>query len=234
MDPQGDALFNEQEAQVAGKEAGAPAKGCDDERQRAALPDLAELLAACAATSGSSLWFMGDRPQRTCASWARPGVAMTAGGRPSRSTARCVLAVGPPRDRPVAWSAGSPPGAGVSLLLWPVAALVFFSVRAVFVVCWRVRSTAESTETVQSIPLIESPWAVSWASTVSQVPSAAHPRRRFPTVCQGPHASWGGSLRGEAGAVSVDDPFDDASRSPRARRSPSCLRALESGDTAQL
>lgn len=34
----------------------------------------------------------------------------------------------------------------------------------------------ESTETVQSIPLAESAWAVSWARTVSQVPSAAHLR----------------------------------------------------------
>ncbi|QXE38748.1 hypothetical protein KQY30_35600 [Streptomyces sp. GMY02] len=60
VDPYGDTLFNEQEAQVASKEAAALAKGCDDERQRAALLDLTELLGACAATPGSYLRFMGD------------------------------------------------------------------------------------------------------------------------------------------------------------------------------
>ncbi|MFE7672350.1 hypothetical protein ACFU5N_09030 [Streptomyces albidoflavus] len=60
VDPYGDTLFNEQEAQVAGEEAAALAKECDDQQQRAALVDLAELLEACAATPGSCLWFMGD------------------------------------------------------------------------------------------------------------------------------------------------------------------------------
>ncbi|WP_405655436.1 hypothetical protein OG581_41585 [Streptomyces sp. NBC_01386] len=60
VDPYGDTLFNEQEAQVASAEAAALAKGCDDERQRVALLDLAELLESCAATPGSYLWFMGD------------------------------------------------------------------------------------------------------------------------------------------------------------------------------
>ncbi|MET8534630.1 hypothetical protein ABZV67_22560 [Streptomyces sp. NPDC005065] len=60
VDPYGDTLFNEQEAQVARQEVAVLAKGCDDEQQRAALLDLAELLEACAATAGSYLWFMGD------------------------------------------------------------------------------------------------------------------------------------------------------------------------------
>ncbi|WP_046495290.1 hypothetical protein [Streptomyces odonnellii] len=60
IDPYGDTLFNVQEAQVAGEEAAALAKGCEDEQHRAALLDLAELLEACAATPGSYLWFMGD------------------------------------------------------------------------------------------------------------------------------------------------------------------------------
>jgi hypothetical protein len=60
VDPYGDTLFNEQEAQVAGEEAAALVEGCADERQRAALLDLAELLGICAATPGSYLWFMGD------------------------------------------------------------------------------------------------------------------------------------------------------------------------------
>ncbi|MGW6207389.1 hypothetical protein ACWF9B_27600 [Streptomyces sp. NPDC055089] len=60
IDPYGDTLFNEQEAQVASGEAAALVNGCDDEGQRAALLDLAELLEACARTRGSYLWFMGD------------------------------------------------------------------------------------------------------------------------------------------------------------------------------
>ncbi|MEH0421959.1 hypothetical protein [Streptomyces sp. B21-083] len=60
VDPYGDTLFNEQEAEVARQEAVALAQPCTDERQRAALLDLAELLAACAGTPGSYLWFMGD------------------------------------------------------------------------------------------------------------------------------------------------------------------------------
>ncbi|WP_405815091.1 hypothetical protein OG241_11290 [Streptomyces sp. NBC_01390] len=60
VDPYGDTLFNEQEAQVARQEAVDLALLSTDEQQRAALLDLAELLAACAATPGSYLWFMGD------------------------------------------------------------------------------------------------------------------------------------------------------------------------------
>jgi hypothetical protein len=60
IDPYGDTLFNEQEAQAARQEVTALAQRCTDDRQRAALLDLAELLEACAATPGSYLWFMGD------------------------------------------------------------------------------------------------------------------------------------------------------------------------------
>ncbi|MFH8573054.1 hypothetical protein [Streptomyces sp. NPDC017993] len=60
VDPYGDTLFNEQEAQVARQEVAALTQRCTDEQQKAALLDLAELLEACAATPGSYLWFMGD------------------------------------------------------------------------------------------------------------------------------------------------------------------------------
>ncbi|MFI9761325.1 hypothetical protein ACIHFB_25720 [Streptomyces sp. NPDC051963] len=60
VDPYGDTLFNEQEAQVARQEVAALSQRCTDEQQKAALLDLAELLEACAATPGSYLWFMGD------------------------------------------------------------------------------------------------------------------------------------------------------------------------------
>ncbi|MDQ0938052.1 hypothetical protein [Streptomyces turgidiscabies] len=60
VDPYGDTLFNEQEAQAARQEAVALARRCADEQQKAALLDLVELLEACAATPGSYLWFMGD------------------------------------------------------------------------------------------------------------------------------------------------------------------------------
>ncbi|MFG2548206.1 hypothetical protein ACGFOM_37920 [Streptomyces sp. NPDC048594] len=60
VDPYGDTLFNEQEAQVARQEVAALAQRCTDNQQKAALLDLDELLKACAATPGSYLWFMGD------------------------------------------------------------------------------------------------------------------------------------------------------------------------------
>ncbi len=60
VDPYGDTLFNEQEAQVACQEVVALTQGCTDDQQKAALLDLAEFLEACAATPGSYLWFMGD------------------------------------------------------------------------------------------------------------------------------------------------------------------------------
>lgn len=60
VDPYGDTLFNEQEAQVARQEVTVLTQRCIDEQQKAALLDLVELLEACAATPGSYLWFMGD------------------------------------------------------------------------------------------------------------------------------------------------------------------------------
>lgn len=60
VDPYGDTLFNEQEAQVARQEVAALSQRCADEQRKAALLDLAGLLEACAATPGSYLWFMGD------------------------------------------------------------------------------------------------------------------------------------------------------------------------------
>lgn len=60
VDPYGDTLFNEQEAQAACQEVAALIQRCTDERCKAALLDLAELLEACSATPGSYLWFMGD------------------------------------------------------------------------------------------------------------------------------------------------------------------------------
>ncbi|MEV7323147.1 hypothetical protein [Streptomyces sp. NPDC093970] len=60
VDPYGDTLFNEQEAEVARQEAAALAEGCGDARHKAALLDLAGLLDACAATPGSYVWFLGD------------------------------------------------------------------------------------------------------------------------------------------------------------------------------
>ncbi|MFD7702776.1 hypothetical protein [Streptomyces caelestis] len=60
VDPYGDTLFNEQEAQVARQEVAVLAQRCTDEQRKAALLDLAELLEACAATPGGHLWFMGD------------------------------------------------------------------------------------------------------------------------------------------------------------------------------
>lgn len=60
VDPYGDTLFNEQEAQVARQEVAVLTKRCTDHQQKAALLDLAKLLDECAATPGSYLWFMGD------------------------------------------------------------------------------------------------------------------------------------------------------------------------------
>ncbi|MCZ4121339.1 hypothetical protein [Streptomyces sp. H39-S7] len=60
IDPYGDILFNEQEAQLVRGEAAALAQRCTDERQKAALFDLAALLDECAATPGSYVWCAGD------------------------------------------------------------------------------------------------------------------------------------------------------------------------------
>lgn len=60
VDPYGDTLFNEQEAEAARHEVAGLIQRCADERQKAALCDLAGLLELCAATPGSYLWFVGD------------------------------------------------------------------------------------------------------------------------------------------------------------------------------
>ncbi|MFR0358668.1 hypothetical protein [Streptomyces sediminimaris] len=60
VDPYGDALMNEQEAAVALAEIPDLRRRCTDERQLAALEDLAGLLEQCAGTPGSYLWFQGD------------------------------------------------------------------------------------------------------------------------------------------------------------------------------
>lgn len=60
VDPYGDTLFNEQEAEVALREVAVLSQRCTDGPQRAALQDLADLLTVCVATPGSYLWFMGD------------------------------------------------------------------------------------------------------------------------------------------------------------------------------
>ncbi|GAA5057281.1 hypothetical protein GCM10023336_30970 [Streptomyces similanensis] len=60
VDPYEDALMNEQEAAVALGEIPDLRQRCTDERQLAALDDLAKLLEQCAGTPGSYLWFQGD------------------------------------------------------------------------------------------------------------------------------------------------------------------------------
>ncbi|MDQ0990542.1 hypothetical protein [Streptomyces sp. V3I7] len=60
VDPYGNTLFNEQEAQATLDEVAPLEQQCTDTRQKAALRDLTELLEACAATKGSYLWFVGD------------------------------------------------------------------------------------------------------------------------------------------------------------------------------
>ncbi|MFE2486115.1 hypothetical protein ACFXGR_23015 [Streptomyces mirabilis] len=60
VDPYGDTLLNEQEAAAALLEIHDLKQRCGDERQLAALDDLATMLQQCAATRGSYLWFAGD------------------------------------------------------------------------------------------------------------------------------------------------------------------------------
>ncbi|MGV9270780.1 hypothetical protein ACWDRR_39795 [Kitasatospora sp. NPDC003701] len=60
VDPYGDTLFNEQDAGAALAETTALLARCTTEDHRAAVLDLAELLAACARTPGSWLCFVGD------------------------------------------------------------------------------------------------------------------------------------------------------------------------------
>ncbi|MFD4250173.1 hypothetical protein ACFWQL_10575 [Amycolatopsis thermoflava] len=60
VDPYGDTMFNEQEAEAALPQVAALLRDCADDSARAALTDLAGMLEACAATPGGYLWFMGD------------------------------------------------------------------------------------------------------------------------------------------------------------------------------
>ncbi|WP_316520322.1 hypothetical protein [Kitasatospora brasiliensis] len=60
IDPYGDTLFNEQDAGAAFEEATALLARCTTEAQRAAVRDLRNLLANCAATPGSWLCLIGD------------------------------------------------------------------------------------------------------------------------------------------------------------------------------
>ncbi|MEV8126879.1 hypothetical protein AB0P07_22735 [Streptomyces sp. NPDC085944] len=52
--------MNEQEAAAAIQEIDDLKQRCGDERQLAALDDLARMLGECAVTPGSYLWFAGD------------------------------------------------------------------------------------------------------------------------------------------------------------------------------
>jgi hypothetical protein len=60
VDPYGDTLMNEQEAEAALRQIPGLREQCGDERQLAALEDLKDMLERCAATPGSYLWFAGD------------------------------------------------------------------------------------------------------------------------------------------------------------------------------
>ncbi|MFJ1934346.1 MULTISPECIES: hypothetical protein [unclassified Kitasatospora] len=60
IDPYGDTRFNEQDAGAAFEEATVLLARCTTEEERAAVRDLRNLLAHCAATPGSWLHFLGD------------------------------------------------------------------------------------------------------------------------------------------------------------------------------
>ncbi|GAB7186207.1 hypothetical protein ATKI12_6038 [Kitasatospora sp. Ki12] len=60
IDPYRDTYLNEQEAAAAFEEATALLARCTTEAQRAAVRDLRNLIANCAATPGSWLCFIGD------------------------------------------------------------------------------------------------------------------------------------------------------------------------------
>jgi hypothetical protein len=60
VDPYGNTLFNEQEAEAALREVPGLLQQCTSESQAAAVHDLAALLESCATTPGSHLWFIGD------------------------------------------------------------------------------------------------------------------------------------------------------------------------------
>ncbi|MFI2611845.1 hypothetical protein [Kitasatospora sp. NPDC018619] len=60
IDPYGDTLFDAQDAGAAFEEATALLARCTTEEQRAAVRELRDLLAECAATPGRWLVFLGD------------------------------------------------------------------------------------------------------------------------------------------------------------------------------
>jgi hypothetical protein len=60
VDPYGDTIFNEQEAEAALHDIDNLLQQSSDGQQTAAVNDLAALLRSCAATPGSRLWFIGD------------------------------------------------------------------------------------------------------------------------------------------------------------------------------
>ncbi|MFE3329144.1 hypothetical protein [Streptomyces sp. NPDC059176] len=60
VDPYGDTLFNEQQAQAALRELPDLLKRCSGPSQTAAVLDLERLLQSCSQTPGSYLWFIGD------------------------------------------------------------------------------------------------------------------------------------------------------------------------------
>jgi hypothetical protein len=60
VEPYGNTLFNDQEAEAALSEVPGLLQHCTSESQAAAVHDLAALLASCATRPGSYLWFIGD------------------------------------------------------------------------------------------------------------------------------------------------------------------------------
>ncbi|WP_190219078.1 hypothetical protein [Streptomyces griseosporeus] len=60
VDLYGDTMMNEQEAEAALAQVPGLREQCTDERQRAALDDLAAVLQECVSTAGSYVWFARD------------------------------------------------------------------------------------------------------------------------------------------------------------------------------
>ena len=65
-------------------------------------------------------------------SWTLPPVSRTTRTRPAPSVSACTFVVNPPRDRPIAWSAGSPiSGSGREFLSFRAAPRARIARRAV-------------------------------------------------------------------------------------------------------
>ncbi|MFE7394988.1 hypothetical protein [Streptomyces sp. NPDC057582] len=60
VDPYGDTLFNDQQAEAALREVPGLLQQCSGPSQTAAVLDLERLLQSCSQTPGSYLWFVGD------------------------------------------------------------------------------------------------------------------------------------------------------------------------------